>query len=149
MTPPWKKFEQWVADDLGLQLTRGSGNQWYDKGDAAGRGLLVEVKFSDSKMPYGKRSMRLERAWLDKVGAEAGGRIPFVVLGLGNRYSVYVLAAAGTVVALTDQGPPVSAMPPGRTFQFHEGMLRGKLWIQTPVGIVADYAWFRNLIGDC
>lgn len=145
MTPPWKKFEQWVADDLGLQLTRGSGNQWHDKGDVAGRGLLVEVKFSDSKMPCGKRSMRLQRAWLDKVSIEAGGRVPLVVFGMGDRYSAYVLIAPIHLTAFVEVVPPL--IPFRKSYEFKESAFQRPSML-TPVGIVADYAWFKSLLGE-
>lgn len=148
MTPKWKRFEQWVADDLGLTLTRGSGNQWHDKGDCRGRGLLVEVKFTDSPQPHGQRSMRLQFKWLEKVEKEAAGRLSFVVFGIEDHHSAYVLVAPIHLNELDNESVRIQVLR--KSFVFHEAMLPRVTppWILTPVGIVVDYDYFKGLIEE-
>lgn len=52
MAEPWRKFEQDVAELLGLDATLSSGSTWHDKGDAVTRGrsapfpIYAECKYT-------------------------------------------------------------------------------------------------------
>jgi hypothetical protein len=137
----WRQYESWVAQDLGLTLSRGSGRLWWDKADAKSPGLAVEVKFSHAPQPAGQRRMRLRREWLDKVISEAGGRLGIVIFGLTSPFSSYVLVDSSALEDLT--GTALEELSPGKSFMFSEDWLGKSLWRPCPVGVVFEYFSLR------
>lgn len=65
-----KKQENHIAKELGLKRTPNSGATLFQKGDVAGRAILVEAK----TVTKPQKSITLKKEWLEKNQEEAFAR---------------------------------------------------------------------------
>ena len=75
----WEELENEMVSKLNntqsytkARRSKGSGNQWYDKGDVVDSILSIECKErSGSTLKCGDKSMSIKKSWLDKARTEA------------------------------------------------------------------------------
>lgn len=76
-----REFEQEIAEELGLSLVPGSGNQWHSKLDLQGKEARWSLKYTDAK------SYRLDQEDVDEAveatqSLSGDGRVPLWLIRL-------------------------------------------------------------------
>lgn len=97
----WKDLEQRVADKLNniperkeARRSRGSGNQWFEKGDVVDSILHPECKErTGTDLKSGDKSISIKKSWLEKAKEECINNDKFMCLPFRYKMddSIYVI----------------------------------------------------------
>ena len=93
----WEKLEQDVADKLSptkeSYRQAGSGNKWYAPGDIVDEILLLEAKERGTITSKGKKTISIEKEWIEKITEESSGsgKFPGVVFKFKDDNKEYVI----------------------------------------------------------
>ena len=108
----WEDLEQTVADGLNavptmkeVKRSRGSGNQWFEKGDVLDQILNLECKErTPNELQGGDRSLSVKKSWLTKAEDEAAteGRISALPFRFKNDDKVYIIMESCNIIELVN-----------------------------------------------
>lgn len=108
----WEDLEQTVADKLNavptireVRRSRGSGNQWFEKGDVLDEILNLECKERKGNMlSGGDKSISIKRSWLEKAEEEAAmeNKISALPFRLKNDENIYIIMKDSSIIELVN-----------------------------------------------
>lgn len=108
----WKDLEQTMADKLNavptmkeVKRSRGSGNQWFEKGDVLDTILKLECKErKGSQLSSGEKSISIKKMWLEKATEEAveDNKIMALPFRFKNDDKVYIIMEDSSIIDLVN-----------------------------------------------
>lgn len=108
----WGDLEQSVADKLNavptmkeVRRSRGSGNQWFEKGDVLDEILNLECKErKGSELVGGDKSFSIKRSWLEKAQEEADEerKVSALPFRFKNDENIYIIMQDCNIIELVN-----------------------------------------------
>lgn len=110
----WEDLEQTIADKLNAiptikevtRRSRGSGNQWFEKGDVLNSILKLECKErKGSELAGGDKSISIKRLWLEKAKEEAINDNKTMALPFrfkGDNDNIYIIMQDSDIIELVN-----------------------------------------------
>jgi hypothetical protein len=108
----WTDLEQTVADKLNavptmqeVRRSRGSGNQWFEKGDVLDEILNLECKErKGNELVGGDKSLSVKRSWLEKAEEEASmeNKISALPFRFKNDENIYIIMKDSSIIELVN-----------------------------------------------
>lgn len=108
-----REFEKELADELGLSVVPGSGNQWYSQLDLIGRGVRWSLKYTREKS-FRLTQEDVREAVVATQGVSGDGSIPLWAVRLGTeeydliimRKNDFLLMQEGELTLIGNDEPP-------------------------------------------
>lgn len=110
----WEDLEQTITDKLNAiptmkeisRRSRGSGNQWFEKGDVLNSILKLECKErKGTDLAGGEKSLSIRRLWLEKAKEEAINDNKIMALPFrfkGDNDNIYIIMQDSDIIELVN-----------------------------------------------